>query len=44
LGTPAPDELHELDDIIVYGVNLEDYMVQEFHEEEVTVAFWRDYL
>jgi hypothetical protein len=36
--------VHSLNDTIVYGMNLEDYVVQEFHESEVTVAFWRDCL
>jgi hypothetical protein len=36
--------VHSLSDTIVYGVNLEDYVIQEFHEPEVTVAFWRDCL
>jgi hypothetical protein len=36
--------VHSLNDIMVYGVNLEDYLVQEFHETEVSVAFWREHL
>ncbi|GLY26696.1 hypothetical protein [Kineosporia sp. NBRC 101731] len=36
--------VHSLNDIIVYGADLEVYMIQEFHETEVTVPFWRDCL
>lgn len=36
--------VHHLTDMMVYGLDLEDYVVQEFHESPVSVPFWRDFL
>lgn len=36
--------IHELTDIIVYGLDLADYIDQEFREQRVTAPFWRDQL
>ncbi|WP_159451034.1 hypothetical protein [Micromonospora cremea] len=36
--------IHRLTDTIVYGHDLADYIVQEFREPRVTVAFWRNYV
>jgi hypothetical protein len=36
--------IHRLTDIIVYGLDLADYVDQEFREPVVTVDFWRSFL
>jgi hypothetical protein len=35
--------IHSLDDTIVYGLDLADYIDQEFRRPEISVPFWRDY-
>jgi hypothetical protein len=32
--------IHALDDIIVYGLDLADYIDQEFRSPTITVSFW----
>jgi hypothetical protein len=36
--------IHALDDIIVYGLDLVDYIDQEFRSPKITVSFWSAYL
>lgn len=36
--------IHRLSDIIVYGLDLADYIDQEFRSPTVTVSFWSAYL
>jgi hypothetical protein len=36
--------IHTLTDIIAYGLDLADYVDQEFREPMVTVDFWRECL
>jgi hypothetical protein len=36
--------IHALDDIIVYGLDLADYVDQEFRSPTITVRFWSAYL
>jgi hypothetical protein len=36
--------VHHLTDIIVYGLDLDDYVAHEFQESQMSVPFWRDYL
>ncbi|WP_285752183.1 hypothetical protein [Lentzea sp. NBRC 105346] len=36
--------IHSLHDTIVYGLDLADYIDQEFRTAEVSAPFWRDYI
>ncbi|GLY14451.1 hypothetical protein Kisp01_14660 [Kineosporia sp. NBRC 101677] len=36
--------VHWLSDTVVYGIDLEDYVVREFQEPSEVVPFWRDWL
>jgi hypothetical protein len=36
--------VHHLTDIMAYGLDLDDYIAHEFHQSQISVPFWRDYL
>ncbi|NIK55042.1 hypothetical protein [Kribbella shirazensis] len=36
--------VHHLTDMMVYGLDLEDYLLHEFHGPQTPIPFWQDYL